>query len=452
MRRKLCLISFALLVSGCADIQSYWQAATAPKNDVTVIAADNRWWQQFNDPLMDQLADQLLAQNIDIKIAQARVDEARGQVRVASSSWFPQISRIGNAKRGTDQVFLTTPRTIASGGFDATWEIDIFGSTRTRVSSADALEIAASASVEDVQNSVLAELVKTVVEWHQARQVVKETNDLLVAQEDQVKLLNSRAKAGLIDASFKERAQAEYAQTATQLPLSQAALEGAEYKIEKLLGKSSGELHVFLNSQPTKELNVPPADKVLELTIDSIRQRPDVRASKAQMLAAQSNLDAAEADLWPRLTIGGFLGMQANSSQIPSGDNPIWSISSGITSPILNFGRLHGAVDSADARARQAELTYENTTLGALQEAKTALSDYLNGINAVSRQAEALKHRRDAVQLAKKRFLRGLTDMTDLTTAQAELDQATLALINQKAATAIAFIRLQKAMGVAFRQ
>jgi multidrug efflux system outer membrane protein len=448
MRNKAALVILPLMLMGCDSISHYWHPE---KTQSAPVAQTNQWWKQFNDPLLDQLAEQLLAQNIDIKIAQARVDEARGQVRVASSSWFPDISLTGNAKRGTDQVFLTKPRTIASGGFDATWEIDIFGATRTRVASSESLEVAANATMQDVQNSVIAELARTVIEWHQARQTIKETNDLLASQEDQVGLLNSRAKAGLIDASFKERAQAEYAQTATQLPLAQAAADAAEYKIEKLLGKAAGELFVMLTTQPSKELNIPAAEKTLELTLESIRLRPDIRAAKAQMLAAQSNLGAAEADLWPRITIGGFFGAQGNSSQIPSADNPIWSLSSGIAAPLLNFGKLRGAVDSADARAQQSALSYENATLAALQEAKTALSDYLNGINAVTRQSEALSHRRDAVRLAKKRFLRGLTDMTDLTTAQAELDQATLALINQKAATAIAFIRLQKAMGAAFK-
>ena len=449
MRRSVLLLTLPVLLAGCETIKDFMPVRHPVEQAAPAVMGANRWWKPFNDPMMEQLADQLLAQNIDIKIAQARVDEARGQVRVARSGWFPDIFGSGLANRGDDQLGQSKASSIVKGGLDASWEIDVFGRTRSRFNSAENQEVAAQASVQDVQNFVIAELVKAVIEWHQARQTIKETNDLLVSQRDQVKLLHSRAKAGLIDASFMERAQAEYAQTATQLPLAQASLDAAEYKIEKLLGKSSGELHVFLTTQPSKELSVPQPDKTLDVAIDTIRSRPDIRAAKAQMLAAESNLDAAEADLWPRLTISGFFGAQATSGAVLAADNPIWSLASGVSAPLLNFGRLHGAVDSADARAQQAALAYENATLGALQEAKTALSDYLNGINAVTRQSEALNHRRDAVKLAKKRFVRGLTDMTDLTTAQAELDQATLALISQKAATAIAFIRLQKAMGAA---
>ena len=444
MRRSFLIAALPLALGACDHVHSLLHP---PKTQAPVVRESNHWWKQFNDPLLNDLAQQLLAQNIDIKIAQARVDEARGEVRTTSAGWFPDIFATGSAARRNDQIGQRKVGSIERGGFDASWELDVFGRVRNRVSSSQAREVAAQATLEDVQNAVIAELARAVVEWHQARQTIKETNDLLVAQEDQVKLLGSRAKAGLIDASFKERAQAEFAQTATQLPLSQAALDAAEYKIERLLGKPAGELHAKLMSTPNLELVVPPASKTLELSLDVVRQRPDVRAAKAQMLAAQESLEAAEADLWPKITISSFIGTQNTSAGIPVADNPIWALASGISAPVLNFGRLRGAVDSADARAQAAALSYENVTLTALQETKTALADYINGIQAVSRQSEALAHRRDAVKLAKKRFMRGLTDMTDLTTAQAELDQATLALINQKAAASIAFIRLQKALG-----
>ena len=316
MRRSVLLLTLPVLLAGCETIKDFMPVRHPVEQAAPAVMGANRWWKPFNDPMMEQLADQLLAQNIDIKIAQARVDEARGQVRVARSGWFPDIFGSGLANRGDDQLGQSKASSIVKGGLDASWEIDVFGRTRSRFNSAENQEVAAQASVQDVQNFVIAELVKAVIEWHQARQTIKETNDLLVSQQDQVKLLHSRAKAGLIDASFMERAQAEYAQTATQLPLAQASLDAAEYKIEKLLGKSSGELHVFLTTQPSKELSVPQPDKTLDVAIDTIRSRPDIRAAKAQMLAAESNLDAAEADLWPRLTISGFFGAQATSGAV----------------------------------------------------------------------------------------------------------------------------------------
>jgi outer membrane protein TolC len=123
------------------------------------------------------------------------------------------------------------------------------------------------------------------------------------------------------------------------------------------------------------------------------------------------------------------------------------ALASGITAPLLNFGRLQGAIDTSDARANAASLSYQNASLTALQETKSALSDYLNGISAADEQKRALDHRKDTVILASERFKRGLTDMTDVTTAQSELNQATLLYIDRKTAAAIAYVRLNKALG-----
>lgn len=449
MRRSLLFFTSCLVLTGCDAVSNAFdEQKTTPVVEAAALSQTPHWWQVFNDPLMDSLADQLRAQNIDIKIAQARVDAARGAERVAESGWFPDVSVDGSAKRGNDQLGARSPIGIAKGGFEASWELDVFGRTRSQVSAAENRVDASVASVEDVRNSVLADLFKAVIQWRQAQQTVKETNALLAAQKDQVKLFGSRVKAGLADASFLERAQAEYTQTATQLPIAQAQADAAEFQMERLLGKASGELHTLLAEQQAQDLSVPPANAAIDVPMDTIRTRPDIRAAKANLLAAQADLAEAEANLWPRITVSGFFGAQATSGALPAADNPIWSLASGLTAPVLNFGKLHGAVDIGNAQAMEASLAYENATLTAMQEARTALSDYLNGINAVNRQQETLRHRRDAVGLAGERFQRGLTDMTDLITAQAELDNATLALIDKKANTAIAFIRLQKALGV----
>ena len=193
-------------------------------------------------------------------------------------------------------------------------------------------------------------------------------------------------------------------------------------------------------------MNIPRVEDALSITLDRIRERPDVKQARAELLGAQANLRQAEANLWPRVTLSSFFGVQDGSNGLMLAKNPIWSLASAVALPVLNFGRLQGMVDATDARSQQASLRYEDIVNRALQETKTALSDYLNGMNAVLAQEDALKSRQDTVRIAKDRFDRGLTDMTDLTTAQAELDTATIALISSRTKTAIAFIRLQKAL------
>ena len=425
------------------------EAEKAPAAPVAPIAEQQRWWKPLNDPLLDMLADQLVAENIDIKIAIARVAEARGIKRTASGGLLPAVAITGDATRGN--LNALSEQSVAQVGFDASYEVDLFGRIREGVTAADARIIAAAAGVDESRNTVLADLARAVVEWRQAQHTIRVTKTLLSNQDKQIDLFHARVKAGLVDATQLERAEAQRAQTATQLPIAEANAKTAQYQMERLLGKQPEDLTGALTSHIEEPLIVPIADDALVLTIDSLRDRPDIRMRRAELIAAKADAKQAEADLWPRLTLGAFFGVQKSSDGAFIADNPLWRIASSLTAPLLNFGSIRGNIDANNARAQQAALAYENTTLTALQETRTALSDYLNGLNAVARQEEALTHRKRAIELARARFTSGLTDMTDLTTAQTELDQAALALITQQSNATIAFVRLQKALGTAVK-
>lgn len=414
------------------------------------IAEQQRWWKPLNDPLLDLLADQLVAENLDMKIAVTRVAEARGLDRVASGGLLPAVVVSGNASRGN--LNALTEQSVAQIGFDAAYEVDLFGRVREGVNASEARVESAIAGVDESRNTMLAELARAVVEWRQAQHTIRVTKALLTNQDKQIDLFSARVKAGLVDATQLERAQAQRAQTATQLPIAEASAKTAQYQIERLLGNQPEDLSKMLSSHIEEPLVVPVADDALSLSIDNVRQRPDVRVKLAELIATQADAKQAEAELWPRLSLGAFFGVQKSSDGAFIASNPLWRIASALTAPLLNFGSIRGNIDASDARAQQAALAYENTALIALQETRTALSDYLNGLNAVARQEEALTHRKTAIHLANQRFTSGLTDMTDLTTAQAELDQASLSLITQQGNTAIAFIRLQKALGTAVKK
>jgi len=409
---------------------------------------EQKWWLAFNDPLMEELTSTLLQQNLDLQIAVKRVEESRALRRISQSTLFPDIAGSAIARRGnTDSANAAG---IAQIGFDTAWEIDLFGANRSALDASSARLSAAQANALDIKRVITADLIRAVIEWRKAQQSLTETQSLLTAQTDQVNLFSSRTKAGLIDATFLERARAQREQTATQIPLSHAAAKTAQYQIERLLGHKPESLSPILAKFKTPRLSVPAPGDALDISIDTIRNRPDIRSAAYDIMAAQADLREAEANLWPRVTLSTFFGVQETSEGLEAiaASNPVWSLAGNITAPLLNFGRLHGAVDAADARAQRAVLQYENAVLLALQDARTALSDYLNGSNAANQQAAALKHRKATVALAHERFNRGLTDMTDVTTAQAELDQATIALIERKATAAIAYVRLQKALGI----
>jgi len=432
---------FLLMLEGCVP------SSRTIREDIQFgLKSEQQWWSVFNDHLMNDLANQLIKQNIDIKIAQTRLEEAKAFARIANSGFFPNISATANASRGNNTLGLGKPASIMEGGFFTSWEIDAFGQTRTQLDASINRVEARSASVEEIMDSVLAELFLTIIEWHRAKQVLKDASNLLSSQDNQLKLFSTRVKAGLIDASFLSRAAAQRAQTATLIPFAQASIEASQYKIEQLLGKQPGELSNTL-SNASDTFTVPNMKETIEVNFSIICTRPDIRAAKFEMLAAQSDLAKAEADVWPRISLSAFFGVRDTSDGVISASNPIWSIASSIIAPVLNFERLNGAIDVANAREKQSIFVYKNVVLTAIREAKTALSDYLSSINVLNQQEQALIHRKMTVALVSKRFERGLTDMIDLTTAQSELNQATLLMVESKASCAIAYIRLQKALG-----
>lgn len=446
MKHPLAILGFVVVaLTGCASTQENSAQAPAPMP----LTAAQRWWLIFDDPLMDKFADDLVTQNLDIKIAVTRVSEARAIARQTRAQLFPDLALSGSAVRGNTQPGITKPVTITKGGFDASWEVDLFGGARANNDAALAHALAAKETARDVRNSVVAELIRAIIDWRQASQTLQTTNALLAAQDQQIHLFSVRADAGLIDNAAVMRARAEREQTATQIPLAAAAALTAQYQIERLLGKPSNSLSSELQNTEQQALLVPPSTEIFDASVQTLRARPDIRAAEAELDAARADLSSARANLWPKLNLSGFFGVQNIAGNIPSADNPLWSAGASLSAPLFNFGGLHAAVDAADSRSQRAVSVYENTVLNALQETHTALADYLNGINATTQQATALHYREDTVNLASERFSTGLTDMTDLTTAQTELNRAAILLIERKANAAIAYVRLQKALAIA---
>ncbi len=445
IRNRASFLSLLLLLVACStpDNESLDKIIT----NASQPWSGPKWWQSFNDPLLNNFADQLLAQNLDLKIAATRLAAAHAQTVVVESGFYPDISGTGSGFRGKNQ-FYPKPETIGQTGLNVNWNIDIFGQIRAGVRTSEEYANSLDATVDAMRNLVITNLAKAVIDWRQAQETIRQTHQLLDTEDEQVKILDDRAKAGLTDSSFVERAKAQRAQTATQLPQAEAVSKAAQYQIEFLLGIKDETVAATLKRARRLAITIPLPETISSISLKTIRNRPDVRAARFNLLSFQANLEQAEANFWPQISISTFFGVIAGTKGAQLGNNPFWSLASSLTAPLLNFGRLTGALDVANAQSREAQYNYEKAILLALQEIKTALSDYLNGLNTLIAQGEALKRRQETVAIAKERFNRGLTDMTNLTTAQTELDQATLELIADKTSTAQAFIRLQKTLGL----
>ena len=439
------LLAALLALGGCTDMDRLFNPAATQAAPLKV-PEESQWWRAFNDPLMNELAQRLWVQNLDLRIAQQRISEARGLERQQRSGWFPSVDATGSAQRGNDGFGQTGPATILQGGFDATWELDLFGRTSAAVDAAQARRVASEASAQEVQQSVLAELLRSIVQWRQEQARLATSTTLEQAQAEEVELLSVRQQAGLSDASALASARAQQLEIAAEIPLARAGMQGAQAQMERLLGLDDGALSERLQKEPPRELAIPTAQQMDQLPLQALAQRPDVRVARAELVAAQADLREAEAALWPRISLTGFFGARDVNVPLPLAGNPIWSLAGSIGLPLLDFGRLRGAIDSADARANAAMLRYEDTARRAAEETRIALSDSIGSLVALDTQQRSLADRKDALGLAKERNRRGLRDMTDVTTAQTELDRASLLVVERRRAAALAYIRLQKSL------
>ncbi len=403
------------------------------------------WWQAFQDPLLDHLVAALVSQNIDIQIAKARLTQTRSYQKSAAAGFSPNIS--GHIALSQGNRTRLTPETFFEAGFDTAWEMDFFGGIRAELDAVDAQVLSREAAVDDAIQIVVADLARAIVTWRGARETLYNLNRLLTLQEDQIRLLEAKTGSGLTHSGALEASKALRAQTLAMIPSATTDMATARYQIARILNDKTGQTEATLKTHTAFQRTLPMIKTLGETSLETLQSRPDVRMAKASLLASQSQLKEAESSLWPTLTLSSFFGMQHGSEGLWLDDNPIWSWGSAMSGPILDFGRLRGTIDAADARSLEALLVYENTLNFAVQETKTALSDYLNGRNAIEKQSDILRSRAATVDIEKARFENGLTDMIPVSMARAEYLQANLTMIQRNTAHAIAYIHLQKALG-----
>lgn len=435
-----------LLCTSCAPFTSDLSSEAELAVTTKPFTEEQAWWKVYKDPLIDELAQKLCSQSIDLKIAAYRVLEAKALAASVNSELLPDLALQARSNRGDRQS--RRPATLSEAGIGATWAIDLFGGTRAARNSLEAQARATAAEAEDVRNVVLSELVRSTLEWREAQSSHLELNTLLALQEQQLGLLSARADAGLSNSAPFEEAQATFAQLKGDSAATQARSTRAQYQIERLLGLPPQGLSETLTKYAEPILIVPNMTALETISIDHLRNRPDLRSARAQLDSAEARVKQAEADLWPKVSVTGFFGV-AQADEVLNfivGDNPIWAIGSTLSQPLLNFGKLRNLLKARDAQLEQAAAHYERLTHLALQETSSALSDYVKGINRVHENEKKIASRKRSLQLAEEQFNRGLVDMTHLLHMRLELAQTKLQNFVERKLAAEAYVRLQEAL------
>jgi NodT family efflux transporter outer membrane factor (OMF) lipoprotein len=412
-----------------------------------------RWWTVFGDRTLDLLIARAVQANLDLRMAQSRIREARAQVGVAFASLLPEVDADGSATRlrmskngpfGAAGFPLYRNDFLAT--FDASWEIDLFGGNRRAVEAAGAdLE----ATVQDrnaVLVSLLGDVARAYVELRGAQRQLAVLRGNEGSARGTVDLTKARLQAGVATALDLARAEALLASVSSQIPLTARAIRQSLYRLGVLLGKSPRSLEGELT--PEGPIPAVPPRVAVGLPSDLLRRRPDVRRAERQLAAATARIGQATADYYPKLTLLGSFGAESlKASDWFTWPSRLWSVGPSVRLPLFQGGRVAANVEVQNAREEQARTLFEETFLLALEEVENALTAWFReGERHGSLEDEVAADRR-AVDLADDLHRKGLVSFLDVLEAQRALYGAQLQLADSEMSRSVDLVALYKALG-----
>ena len=416
-----------------------------------------QWWKDVHDPELDGLVARALAANLDLRQARARVLEARARRGLAGAALGPSMDVSGSAareKQSANQPLLGgllppgTPLTSNAyqTGFDASWELDLFGGNRRGTEAADAALAAAGYSLADTQVSLAAEVARNYVTARGYQQRLAIARENLAAQRDIVTLAQSRYQQGFTSSLEPDQAATVLAQTQAQVPALEAGLQTAVHHLGILLGLDPGALRQELAASapiPTAPPEVPAG-----LPADLVRRRPDIRVAERRLAEATARVGVAKADLYPRFSLTGSFGWEsAQSGSLFTPASTAWSWGPTFRWPIFDAGKVRANIRVQDARQEEALAGYEKAVLTGFEDVENALVAYAKeqARNVPLRAAVASSS--SALDVARQQYASGLTSFINVLDAERTVYQAQDNLVQSDQAVAQDLIALCKALG-----
>jgi outer membrane protein, multidrug efflux system len=454
-------IAATLLLTACAVGPNYTAPNTpqpaefvakglVPGRDGGIDAA---WWRQFNDPLLDELVATATAANYDIKVADALLRQARASRREQFFDFFPTVRSSAGKTEATAPPFQQPGLTRAQresdlyeAAFDATWELDLFGAVRRRNEAARATAQAAESARNAVRLSIVAEVARNYLEMRGAQNQLNVARNNAANQKRSLEVVQTRLTAGRGTALDTSRAQAQYSGTLATIPPLEALVDRAMRRIEVLTGNVPGALAARLSD--SRGAVAVPDSVAFASPSELLRRRPDVQAAERTLAAATARVGVAVADLFPRVSLNGRIGLQAPSvGDLDASGNDFSSFGPSLTWAAFDLGRVKQQVNASRAGVDAALATYQQTVLSALEETENALSDYGRERRRLEALRDAARASRQAADLAAQRFEGGVSDFLTVLDADRTLLDAEDRVAASETRAATLLVALYKALG-----
>ncbi|MGZ4990675.1 MAG: efflux transporter outer membrane subunit [Methylobacter sp.] len=481
MIRRPSTLAATLLLSGCFAVGPDYEPPKMPipqqwtEAAATTGSQPDKWWKTFKDPILDRLIGDAIASNLDLKLALERVKDARALRSATIAAGLPSLDAKSNISRrfnNTSSPSSQSGGTSSAGGgfgignqvinifqigFDAQWELDFFGGVRRAVEAADATIDVEVENSRDVLVTLLGDVARNYIELRANQRLVTVTRDNLHTQLDTLELTQIRQQTGLASMLEVTQAQALAATTEAQLPNYEALEKQSIHALSVLLGKEPGALAVRLDQQDAIAMKKPSPEGegaflnsttvITNLPSELLQRRPDIRRAERQLAVANASVGVATAELYPKINLAAFIGLQNTTITDFTPLGKSWSAASSLSMPIFNWGKLNANIKSKKAQFEQVFLTYQSTVLSAFKEVEDALIAYSKEQERHKALAKAVEANQLAVQLADERYRKGLTAFLDVLESQTALYQTQSLLITSESLLSSDLVALYKALG-----
>jgi len=415
------------------------------------------WWNSFHDGELTRLIHRAVNNNLDLRLAAARVDEARAARGVAKSAFYPSVGVTTSAQRLRERVPVFNPSANTAAfhpvelnnfqvGFDSAWEIDVFGRIRNEVKAASANVRSAEEDRRDILVALLAEVARSYADLRgfQLRLEIAEKN--IQTQEDTVHLTQARAAAGLVTQLDVSRAVAELETTKAVVPSLRSAIAASIHRISVLVAQEPGALQRELEA--SAPVPVVPPEVPVGLPSDLLKRRPDVRRADDEIAAAAANVKAAKADYFPKFTLFGSAGRQATQlHDLSLSLGNFFAVGPAISLPLFTGGRIRSNIAVQNARWKQTQILYQSTVLNSLEETENALVNYSQEQERRDRLQAAVSQNQTALKLSQELYTSGLGDFLAVLDAERQLYGNEDLLAQSQTAVTTNLIALYKALG-----
>jgi outer membrane protein, multidrug efflux system len=457
MRELIIISALALFIQGCMIGPDYRRPTVDTPQDWRLQEqearnlADTQWWEQFDDPVLNDLIGIGLAENKDVKIAAARVEQFAGQYITTRAALFPQIGagasfgRERASERGAAPLSsaVENPADSYQAMFSASWEIDLWGKLRRAKESARADILSSEEARRGVILSLVSSIATGYINLRDLDRQLEIAQATVKSRDESYGIFKLRFSGGIVSELELSQVKSQYEEALATIPVLQKSIAQQENELSVLLGRNPGPIP---RGKTIEELALPPVPA--GLPSDLLVRRPDIRQAEQNLISANAQIGVAKAQYFPSISLTGLFGWSSiDISRLFMGSAQTWSYAAQVAAPIFRAGAIYGQVKSAEAFQQQLLITYQQTIQNAFRDVNNALVDRKSTMEQLETQNKQVESLGSYARTARLRYENGYTSYIEVLDAERSLFNAELSQAQTKGGLFQSTVNIYKSMG-----